>query len=197
LIWHIDRIGWDLAVFFLPKYFPNFLPKCFPKENNQIGIPTVDQVLRSSLFEYIQMNLAYRTTSHGGDEAICLAVLLKRTDLLQDILAVSSGPDTRYLRYTVLLDALKDVPRSFLFKDVARVSEDGLRWAPRSFLGDYKPVEFLAYTENNELDTRTCKVHSEGRAKSIAKDFAPLAQEYFLLDVGAQGRQERGRRLLY
>jgi len=108
------------------------------------------------------MNLAYRTTSHGGDEAICLAVLLKRTDLLQDILAVSSGPDTRYLRYTVLLDALKDVPRSFLFKDVARVSEDGLRWAPRSFLGDYKPVEFLAYTENNELDTRTCKVHSEG-----------------------------------
>ncbi|KIW23716.1 uncharacterized protein PV07_11895 [Cladophialophora immunda] len=72
--------------------------------------------------------VGWRSTSWPGDEAICLAIVL---DL--DVGRVQRA--SPLARMEVLIGMLQSVPRALLFMPLPRMSTEGLRWMPKSFLG--------------------------------------------------------------
>jgi hypothetical protein len=113
--------------------------------------------LRWTLLENLHSNLAYRTTSYSKYEAICLAALLNRTDVLPCTLSAPAGSEHSESGNICLSRALDFVPRSFLFEDVPRCDVEGLRWAPQSFMWTYKPVTLFEENSSGERDRMICR----------------------------------------
>ncbi|KIW96147.1 uncharacterized protein Z519_03214 [Cladophialophora bantiana CBS 173.52] len=71
--------------------------------------------------------IAWRTTSWAGDEAIYLAII---TDV--DVVTVQQARMSDPME--VLVNLWKTVPRDVLFMHLPRMTTEGLRWMPSSFL---------------------------------------------------------------
>jgi len=80
------------------------------------------------------MTVQPRYISHRADETLCLATLLDiDPDPLFDI------ADEDYSRRIIkLLQTMKTIPLMFLFQPPPRLTEEGFRWAPASFLNCFR-----------------------------------------------------------
>ena len=76
----------------------------------------------------IILGLRFRQTSRGGDETLCLSHMLE-TDT--EVLLNENEPESRM---QVFLSTLKHIPPGLLFMGEPRLSAEGYRWAPTSFL---------------------------------------------------------------
>ena len=83
--------------------------------------------------------LQWRSTSHRGDETVCLATLLGLDP--GPLLQISSQDHTA--RMIQLLRMIPEIPLSVLFQPPPYLHIKGFRWAPPSFLASFRGAEAL------------------------------------------------------
>jgi hypothetical protein len=127
--------------------------------------------IRWSLFHFIQQNLAFRTTSHAEDEAVCLAVLFNLGGSLPFIL---DAPDDT-TRYERSVRALPYAPRAFPFLPFPRLAQEGLRWAPKAFLNTNFAKLHWGYNSAGVNDTLMSPVSREGLLLQAAGFYLTLS----------------------
>jgi hypothetical protein len=107
---------WDLVAWECSRYTLNFIGT----------FPHLSQALRMNI---IWDSIRHRTTSRGGDEPLCIGILLEL-----DIDALQSEPDACTVKKFWSLHAATGVPAQVLFVPGPRLQDEGLRWAPEHLL---------------------------------------------------------------
>ena len=89
---------------------------------------------------YLWNYLQWRSTSHLSDETICLSVLVG-----QQPSRVLGRPDTD--RMKTFLEQMDGIPSDIVFMPGPRLSEDGWKWAPTSFMARHQWTAYEHFQE--------------------------------------------------
>ena len=122
--------------------------------------------------------LRWRVTSWAEDETICMANMLNVCDdVVNDLLRTS--PEIRMSRFLALFDVY---PTALLFMSGPKINEDGLRWAPTSWL----------IRSNNENEQKEPEASGQGMAR-LGKAGLIISCDSLLLNFGVKALCQRGR----
>lgn len=126
------------------------------------------------LFRRIWWALAWRATSKPEDELTCLASILNL-----DVKAILDTPKKdRMIKFLQLRQVF---PSDIIFQQVPRQTQDGYRWAPRSFMNRNLGVGSLDSNEDGVLLERGLLVQFPGfRFPNNKIIFEPDAKEYII-----------------
>jgi hypothetical protein len=127
------RFDQDAASVFSPFLQNHRFTKFYTNSGKAIDISS------SYVLENIWKASHWRSTSHRGDEAICLATLLGL-----DPLPLLNIPDGNHeQRMIELLRMMPDIPMTILFQPPPQLSIKGFRWAPSSLLASFRNAQAL------------------------------------------------------
>ena len=118
---------------------------------------------------YLWNYLQWRSTSHSSDETICLSVLVGQQP--------SKGiglPHTE--RMKIFLGKMDGIPSDIVFMPGPRLSEDGWRWAPTSFMARH---QWTAYEHFQETIIPGAPDHIITEQTNISQRFTEGLQVHF------------------
>ena len=132
--------------------------------------------IRAEQGRYIIRNIAWRFTTRKSDEAICLAILLGL-----DVSSIHSLPEDPDVRMKTFIRMQKHFPSSILFRTQSNnnLDENGLRWAPKTFLGRTSGGESSMHLRNPDTDYR----RAPSTPDTAIADQAGLHAEYHGIEL--------------